>query len=285
MKVLFIFIGVLACVILFNINELKKLNLVSGQQTIQYKIGRIDPEFKISEQELKYLAYEATQIWEKPLNQILFEYHPKAKLAINLLYDERQQNSEYVDRLNQTMDQKDQELQRMKVRLDQQLERLQARKNEIENTYRTLRSERSQWSMVEFSSGENIQRIDQQIRKLDQQRDQLMSDWDSYHLNVKLYNQKIEDFNQYAHQAREYNQANALRSFHKGTYSGDRIDVYQFSNKNDLKVTLAHEFGHALGLSHHQEPKALMYPMLDQQDIDQFQLQPADVALFQQTRN
>jgi predicted Zn-dependent protease len=51
--------------------------------------------------------------------------------------------------------------------------------------------------------------------------------------------------------------------FEEGTYredaSGRQIDIYQFDTKGKLARVLAHEFGHALGLAHLENPKAVMY--------------------------
>jgi predicted Zn-dependent protease len=45
-------------------------------------------------------------------------------------------------------------------------------------------------------------------------------------------------------------------------------------------VTLAHEFGHALGLDHHNDPYALMYPQLSKQNLKEFRLGAADLVLL-----
>jgi predicted Zn-dependent protease len=40
------------------------------------------------------------------------------------------------------------------------------------------------------------------------------------------------------------------------------IEVYQFEDREDLLVVLAHEFGHALGLKHGADPDSVMFPIL-----------------------
>lgn len=284
-KILFFLLIICGLTLFFNSNKdpsKKTAHPTEVQQMIDYRIGEVDPRFNVSVDDVKFLAYEATQIWEKGVNKTLFRYDPNATLSINLLYDERQQNSLYIDNINNTIDKKSNELDALNQRLETQLQNLKQRRQSLDTAYAALQQERSIWSLSEFESGENMQRLKRKEQQLRKTRDQLSNEWDTYHLNVQLYNEKVADFNQHAQQAREYNQKSPARMFHKGVFSGKRIDVYQFSNKNDLKVTLAHEFGHALGLSHHQEPKALMYPTMAQQDLENFELLPADIALFQQ---
>lgn len=61
---------------------------------------------------------------------------------------------------------------------------------------------------------------------------------------------------------------------------GDKIQIYQFDAKDDLRLTLAHELGHALGLYHHNDPEALMYPVLGEQNLQDFKLRSADKTLL-----
>lgn len=285
LRVMFFLAVITVLTLIYNVtgedNE-RRFGTAPTKQLIQYKIGQVDPKFNISEEELKYLVFEATKIWEDAVDETLFEYNETANLSINLIYDERQKNALYVDELNQTMEKKSVELDQMNQRIENQLNALKARQTEMDRAAEQLRNEQMAWRRLEFEGGAELQRIKEQANDLKKKQQKLSGDFDGYHLNVQLYNQKVADYNRYAEQARTFNLNSPARLFHKGIFSGDRIDVYQFSSKNDLKVTLAHEFGHALGMSHHQDPKALMYPTMSEQDIDQFKLQPADLLLFQQ---
>jgi predicted Zn-dependent protease len=40
------------------------------------------------------------------------------------------------------------------------------------------------------------------------------------------------------------------------------IDIFQFEDKANLLVTLAHELGHALGIGHNANPASIMSPLI-----------------------
>jgi predicted Zn-dependent protease len=64
------------------------------------------------------------------------------------------------------------------------------------------------------------------------------------------YNKVAKNYNQKYGHGLEFNQAE---------YNGKGINVYQFSTEQDLEVALAHEFGHALGMDHVENPTSIMY--------------------------
>lgn len=80
----------------------------------------------------------------------------------------------------------------------------------------------------------------------------------------------------------EYNTIVGSREeFTTGLYSedetGSHIDVFQFSNHDDLVRILAHEMGHALGLGHDANSESMMYPEVGTQPLH---LSEEDVQLY-----
>ena len=88
---------------------------------------------------------------------------------------------------------------------------------------------------------------------------------------MEAYNSKLN-----AYQSR-YGEA---REFDQGEYNGSQINIYQFRDLPELRLVLAHELGHALGMNHTENSASIMYYLMQDQDMDAPALSPEDQAVF-----
>jgi len=260
-------------------------------QRIRYRIAEVDPRFALSEHELKQISQQATDIWKQGLGQDYFVYDPNARLSIRLIYDQRQDESvqrrDQLSKLTQNehgLSQKNTELKAMQQNLARHSGALDVQKQSLQDlsqNYNAMIRQYNQHGGVPASQQAAVQQSLVQLRQQQHVLDQQIA---SFNLQVNAYNQKVDELNRLdqGHNLAidQFNQRFQPRLFDKGLFNGREIHIYEFESKEDLRLTLAHEFGHALGMKHHNDPKALMYPMLEEQDMQHFRLQSADIALF-----
>lgn len=69
----------------------------------------------------------------------------------------------------------------------------------------------------------------------------------------------------------------------KTTKTMKKIEIYGFTNLNQLKVILAHEIGHLIGMDHVSIPHALMNPHLQKNQEEYLQLTESDIKEFKRS--
>ncbi len=259
-------------------------------QRIRYRIGEIDPRFGLSTEQVQQLALEATQIWNTA-HQDYFVYDPNARLRIDFIYDQRQietqqreQQRSQIQAQQQIWQQHYQEIEGLKqqlVQLDQQLsEKIDALRLATRQYNQKVNYLNQQGGV---SSAQHTV-LEQQKYQLQQQQQVLNQEIASHQLKVQSINQQVQQLNQMNQQLSEqvagFNTTFAGKQFDKGVFNGKQIVIYEFSSIEDLRLTLAHEFGHALGLGHHDDPYGLMYPIMQKQNLDNFALTSADFDLL-----
>lgn len=258
---------------------------------VHYRIGEIDPRFGLSRPVAEQLAREAATIWNQALAKSLLVYDDQAALSINLRYDDRQAESSMRHSVQQTLKH---ELDSQQTSADQ----LKQQQQQLEQQQRQLNRQQADFSQHQLNYNRNVEAwntlgtIDSANRQqLEQQRSALAQEQQALNNAMSAFNQRVEQLNQQAsvlnHQADIYNQQVSNyqrrfvpREFEKGSYNGRQINIYEFSTAADLRLTMAHELGHALGLMHTSDPKSLMYPVLGEQDFEHFRLTAADLALL-----
>lgn len=254
---------------------------------VRYRIGKVDERFELSHQDVKQLTNEAVQIWHTGTKKQWFVYDDTAQLTINFIYDERQAQSNAkadversIDRMIQTHDQQSQKLHKERMVLKQEFDALQIQIHNWQNQHEQL-----QQQMSNATNNEQYQQLLSRYQQLLGQKTQLNQQIQSHQYKQHAFNQSIKDHNQYAQNIDQAiddaRQRFVPHQFHKGVFNGKQINIYQFQSLDDLRLTLAHELGHALGIGHNDDPTALMYPYAQQQNLQNFQLKPADIALLE----
>lgn len=260
---------------------------------LRYKVGHIDPRFNMSHEQLQKLAQQATDIWFLGTQKQFFVYDPNARLSINLIYDQRQADTQarntqithieqrraYTDAERHKLTQLESDLNFYKQQIDQlnahYKDNLETYNQQVENLNQSHKS-RSQTGLAQ---------LDLQKQQLQYEQQQLQQQIDGFNQKVAVLNTQVNTVNQMNQQFNqsidEFNRRFQPRLFDKGLFNGSEINIYEFQSDEDLRLTLAHEFGHALGLNHSEEPRSLMYPVLDKQDFENFSLTAADLALLQ----
>ena len=259
---------------------------------LRYRIGEVDPRFHISKTQVENLAQQATEIWHQGTMKSLFVYDPNAKLAINLIYDQRQAESsarsqeirilensqQYTKSEKQKIQQLQSEIDFANLQLDQQKTNYQSKVDQYNQLVNQLNQSRQN-----LDANQRFQ-LDQQKNQLIIEQSQLKQQLDDYNQKINVLNQQVNQFNsvnqQYNQSVDQFNLRFQPRQFDKGVFDGRSINIYEFSSDDDLRVTIAHELGHALGLKHNNDPKALMFPMMKEQDLQNFRLTQADLAML-----
>lgn len=178
--------------------------------SIGYTIGVVDDRFAITNETLITDAKRAATVWNTAAGKTVLTYDPKAKLKINLVYDERQVSAQNGQSISQ-----------QQAALD--------------------------------ATRETLDLLQAQCAADRTQCDQSLSS------RVASYNERVAAFNAVVV---NYNQT-VGHPFEAGKFirdaAGERIDVFEFIGADQLARVLAHEFGHALGLDHNDDPEAIMY--------------------------
>lgn len=254
-----------------NLNDVltlkEKANSSICDKPVRYKIGSIDPNFKINESEFLNKIQEASDLWKDAYGKTLFVYDTNSDLEINLIYDERQENldkiensesevlleSASVEEQNRIYDQKVAELEKQVDELNKQIDYWNSKGGapEAEFKYLTKMQEDLNKKVEELNDlADNLNRVVGEVNK-----------------NIDNFNQMVSKFNNIVMEKPEIGLC---------TSGEEKIDIYFFSDEDNLVDTLAHEMGHSLGLDHIENENAIMNPVVSENT----ELTDADVELI-----
>lgn len=260
---------------------------------LEYAIGDVDERFGITETELKDLLTRVEAVWEGPFAKDLLIYDADADFKINFVFDERQQKTNRAKELESSMSHIDRSISYTTAEYDSLAAQYEAERTSYEAEaamYESLQKELNQdiayWNThggapePEYS---NLVRRETELESMYNELNAMQSRLEDLRIRVNSfadhanaltteYNSEVETFNNLYGDARQFDQ---------GVYDGEQINIYEFEDLRSLKLVLAHELGHALGVDHTEDPRSIMHYLMDQQDLNNIALTEADIAALQ----
>lgn len=262
--------------------------------SFQWTIGEIDDRFRITRDDVKRIMEEAIQLWEGALDEFETQYDEHRGIRLKFVYDERQELSnnerQFQERVHASrveVETLETEYEQLVVQFEQRSEEFRRLSEEIERRVESLNSwirekndagglREDDVSRLETEKGviDQLQRNEHSMQqdlnafggKIDELRERLNRTIDENNQMIEFYNREYAKENQFT--SGRYEHAAGIKS----------ITIYHFASEMELRLVLAHELGHALGLDHVPNPASIMHKTMREQ------LQQQTLALTSQDR-
>jgi len=257
---------------------------------ITYKIGTLDERFNLTHDEARLAISEAESLWEDATGMNLFSYEADGELTINFVFDERQA---FVEAENELKDKLD-ATENISEAIGETYATLVQQYSELEITYKS-RVETYERRLNVYNT--EVERYNNEggapseiFAQLEAQKDTLAQEQRDLKSLERRLNTLVDEINNIGEKGnsiiRTYNQGVTVynetfgesHEFTQGDYRSKTIMIYTFENKEELKLVLAHELGHALALGHVENEHSVMHYLiggqtelaLSQEDLSEF---------------
>jgi predicted RNase H-like nuclease (RuvC/YqgF family) len=253
---------------------------------LAYTVGTIDSQFDITEDEVQRALTDAERIWEGETGRNLFVYTESKGLPVSFAYDERQQKTETlqgleknleslpVDKSKEQAETKISQYEAVRVMYEKAVKEYQGRVDAFNKEVAQMNSKWGAGQDALEDLEKKKKRLEAEFKAIEEQRRKLNGLAAVVDKEVQENRQLVERYNSVV---TNFNEARgAEEEFDQGVYTGDAITIYQYDDYQHLVLVLAHELGHALGLEHVEDSGALMYYLMENQDVNNISITQGD---------
>ncbi len=243
---------------------------------LTYRLGQLDSHFTITRDEAIAKLAEAEKAWEEKTGRELFQYDENGTLVVDFVFDDRQHSADSENHKRQELDQILAETETLK-------ETIAGLETEYQEKTKTYEANVSVYETALARHNERVTRyndqggappnihadIERERQVLDARLGELNTDADTLNKLGQNINALGERTNQlvgsYNKAVEAYNaEFGFAKEFTQGDYQDGKIHIYKFSSDEELLSVLVHEFGHALGINHVDDERAVMYYLLQE---------------------
>lgn len=265
----------------------------SCEQPLTYRIGKVDEKFGLSGKEVSDMAVTATSLWGRAISRELFQESPTGEIEINFVYDYRQEATDKLKLLSYNIDNTKSSYDDLKARLESHKQEYDQKSAFLSNEFSLYNARVADFNteaatMTQGGFPEQVyKRLMTEKNELQSIHNQLQAQQEELKGLADTINNLVVVINEIATNLKlnlvNYRDTREpiANEFNEGSYVAEKgkktITIYQFSDRNRLIRVLTHEFGHALGLKHSDNPKAIMYMINQSNSIE---LDKADIALL-----
>jgi len=236
---------------------------------VKYVIGNIDPRFKITQDEVLKTAKDASGRWDDEIGGDVLDYDASATLKINLVYDERQAKIDKITAETGTLDMSGNAIDSLRIKIEDMI-------SQYQKVLVDYNSEVARWNSQGGAPADTYDQLQSQKSSLESQRSQINDLADILNKQIDQHNSNLEQLNGEINSEKN-------KIITQGIYSPRplEIDIYTFGNKDELRLVLMHEMGHALSLDHDSQQTSIMYPILGNQNLQNPAISSEDLAVFE----
>jgi CHASE3 domain sensor protein len=276
---------------------------------------------KISEQQLRTIIDEIEHTFESQLNMNIFDYSLNGK-PIDILFETPSKLEEKIQKKMEKLNSKLEKIEELKIQFPKMKEELNSSQNSYNeqisilnkkveelNEYVRNINKKTNLSKDEYSKIQNYiniekSKIDIESKKQKNLHRDLIKQFNSYNQKIFSFNNLVNDSNRISNEIESMNrnvkkikgktigeENITIKTYYKdgklikektNSISMNKIEIYGFDNLKQLKVVLAHEIAHLVGIPHIESPNALMNPVLDKTQEERLVLTAEDILNFKE---